>query len=261
MPDARTDTVTSPWLVCRRRNPDAAIRLYCFPHSGGSVGEFAGWARELPDVEVWGIALPGRGTRMDEPPHTDLGSLVAELAAETGFHPPFAFFGHSLGALLAYELARELRTEGRAQPERVFLSAYHAPHLPRDLPPIHHLGDQEMFAAGQGTYTTLPAELDEDPELFASMMATLRADFTIAETYRHTPGDPLDIPFHVLAGTEDRLTTEQMRAWQEHSRHPLELRWFPGGHFYLREQRSALLSLIHTRCLTTPERDTAKGSP
>ncbi|RKG78833.1 thioesterase, partial [Corallococcus exercitus] len=130
--------MNSPWLACRIRRPDASMRLFCFPHSGGSVGEYVRWADLLPDIEVLGIQLPGRGARAEEAPFTRLHDLVDTLVREVDFGTSFAFFGHSLGALVAFETARRLRDLGRAIPSALFLSAAPAPQLPpRGIPASH----------------------------------------------------------------------------------------------------------------------------
>ncbi|GAA1933653.1 thioesterase II family protein [Streptantibioticus ferralitis] len=234
------------WLANRRKRPEAAIRLYCFAHSGGSAAEYVRWGDDLPDIEVWGIQLPGRGSRLDDPLYTRVGPLIEDLVEQAGFQGPFAFFGHSLGALLAYETARALDARGLPGPERLLLSACPAPHRPRGLPPIHHLGDRDLFAAIQRQYASLPDEVAEDPDLLAIVMASHRGDFELVDSYRHTPGDPLDLPLHVFGGAEDRLTAGELGQWQDHSRGPFSLHLLPGGHFYLREQRTALLELIQT---------------
>ncbi|MFC5204677.1 thioesterase II family protein [Streptomyces kaempferi] len=236
---------TAPrWLANRRKRPEAAMRLYCFAHSGGSAAEFVRWGDDLPDIEVWGVQLPGRGSRLDDPQYTRVGPLVQDLVEQADFQGPCAFFGHSLGALLAYETTRALHEHGLPGPERLLLSACPAPHRPRGLPPIHHLDDRELFAAIQGQYASLPDEITEDPELLAIVMASHRSDFELVDSYRHTPGTPLDLPLHVFGGTEDRLTADDLAQWQGHSRGPFSLDLLPGGHFYLREQRTALLALI-----------------
>ncbi|MFJ4183914.1 thioesterase II family protein [Kitasatospora sp. NPDC089509] len=243
MPEVPGHTVPR-WLVNRRKRPDATIRLYCFAHSGGSAAEYVRWGDHVPDIEVWGVQLPGRGSRFDDPQYTRVGPLVHDLVEQAAFRAPFAFFGHSLGALLAYETARALRERGLPGPERLLLSACPAPHRPRGLPPIHHLGDRELFTAVQGEYGSLPDQVAEDPELLAIMMASHRFDFEMVDSYRHTPGEPLDLPLHVFGGTEDRLPAEELARWQSHSRGPFALNLLPGGHFYLREHRAALLALI-----------------
>ncbi|GAA2143466.1 alpha/beta fold hydrolase [Kitasatospora kazusensis] len=246
-------------LVCRRRRPDAAVRLYCFAHSGGSPGEFVRWGDELPEAEIWGVQLPGRGSRIDDPAHTRMAGLVEELVEHAAFRGRYAFFGHSLGALAAFETARALRERGLPQPERLYLSACVAPDLPRGVPAVHHLGDRELFAAIQGQYGSLPAELAADDELLALVMGTHRADFEIVDSYRYTPGRPLDVPLHVIGGTEDRIPAAALEHWREHSLGPFDLRLLPGGHFYLREQREALLRYLRTSLLDT-DRTSPKAS-
>ncbi|RKH39255.1 thioesterase, partial [Corallococcus sp. AB050B] len=98
------------------------MRLFCFPHSGGSVGEYVRWADLLPDLEVWGVQFPGRGARAEEAPFTRLNELVDALVRAVDFGASFAFFGHSLGALVAFETARRLRDLGRTPPDALFLS-------------------------------------------------------------------------------------------------------------------------------------------
>ncbi|GGU96708.1 thioesterase [Streptomyces albospinus] len=234
------------WLVNRRKCPAAPMRLYCFAHSGGSASEFVRWGDDLSDIEVWGVQLPGRGSRLDDPQYTRVGPLIQDLVEQAEFQGPFAFFGHSLGALLAYETARALRERGLPGPEHLLLSACPAPHLPRGLPPIHQLGDRALFAAIQGQYGSLPDEVAEDPELLAIVMASHRSDFELVDSYRHASDTPLEVPLRVFGGTEDRLTAEDLTAWRGHCRGPFALNLLPGGHFYLREQRAALLALIQT---------------
>ncbi|MFG3497382.1 thioesterase II family protein [Streptomyces sp. NPDC047928] len=249
-----TDTsarTASPWLVNRTPRPTAPLRMYCFPHSGGYIGEFLRWDGELPEAELWGVQLPGRGARIDEPSHTALPSLVAELVEEAVFEPPFVFFGHSLGALLAYETARALRALGRTGPRRLILSACPAPHLPRTLPPLRGLGDRELFAAIQGHYGSLSAELAADDELLALTMSSHRADFTVVETYRHRQGPPLDIPFQVIGGTDDRMSADDLAQWRIHTQAATDVRLLPGGHFYLRDRRTDTLDVIR-RAITLP---------
>src|SRR5262249_34529677 len=136
----------SPWLVCRRRRPAARLRLYCFPHTAGSPGEYVRWGDQLPEIEGWGIQPPGRGARITEEPLTSVEAFTAGLLGETGFAPPFVFFGHSLGALTAFETARALRAAGAPLPGRLILSAFPAPHLERPRRPLHTLGDAELIA-------------------------------------------------------------------------------------------------------------------
>ncbi|MFC7979807.1 thioesterase II family protein [Streptomyces cinereoruber] len=238
-------TATSPWLVCRRRRPDAALRLYCFPHSGGSPGEYVRWADVLDDVEVWGIQAPGRGSRVAEQPVTSIAEFVDGLLAATEFQGPFAFFGHSLGGLTAFETARALREAGRPMPERLVLSAYPAPHLDHPRTPLHTLGDTELLDAIDRRYGGLPPALREDPDLVGLVLPAYRADFTIFETYRHKSRPPLDTPITVLGGDED-LATPLLPEWRRHTAEAFELRLLPGGHFYLRERPEEFMNVLRS---------------
>ncbi|MBL1103940.1 thioesterase [Streptomyces sp. 5-8] len=233
----------SPWLVRRRRRPEASLRLYCFPHSGGSPGEYVRWADELPDVEVWGIQPPGRGTRVMETPLDSIDTFVQGLVESVDFAGPFVFFGHSLGGLTAFETARALRAAGRPLPERLVLSAYPAPHLPHPRSPLHTLGDDELLAAVNERYGGLPAPLLADPELVRLVLPAYRADFTIFETYQHVRQEPLDIPISVLGGESD-LASPYLPQWREHTTAECTVELFPGGHFYLREHPEAFMQAL-----------------
>jgi surfactin synthase thioesterase subunit len=232
------------WLVRRKARPDAAVRLYCFPHSGGSPGEYLRWSDELRGVEVWGVQTPGHGSRLAEPPLTRMRPLVEALLGAATFDAPFAFFGHSLGALVAYEAARTLRALGRDQPDRLFLSAYPAPHLPRAVEDTHALPDLELLEILERQAGVLPEELRADPELLRPVLSAFRADCELFESYRPPADAALDRPLVVLGGVEDREATAGLAEWRRYTTGPFELRLFPGGHFYLREQRAALLRLL-----------------
>src|SRR5712672_1543756 len=145
LPSVPQQEAGSAWLACRQRRPDAAVRLYCFPHSGGSAGEYVRWSDWLPGIEVWGLQLPGRGPRLAEEPYLRVDALVEAIVDSVAFRPPFAFFGHSLGAVVAFETARALRDRSGPKPEALILSAYHAPHLPNTTPEVHRLPGAQLW--------------------------------------------------------------------------------------------------------------------
>ncbi len=242
--DHRSRPPQSRWLLCRHRRPEAAMRLYCFPHSGGSAGEYLRWADQLPDVEVWGLQLPGRGNRIGDTPLTTMSSLVQSLLAEVDFGRPYAFFGHSLGALVAYETARALRQRGIAGPEALLLSAYGAPHLHRPGPAMHELDGPSLLLAVEQEFGPLPDELREDPELFELVLTGLRADLAIVATYQSTSAEPLACPVVVLGGRDDQDTEPDLAAWSRYTTGRFDLRMFPGDHFYFREHLNDVLSLL-----------------
>lgn len=225
------------WLVCRRRRPDAGARLYCFPHAGGSPGEYVRWSDQMPAVEVWGVQPPGRGSRLAERPFTRIGDLVGALVSQARLDAPpsgpFGFFGHSLGALVAYETALALRAAGRPTPDFLVVSGVAAPHLARGAPP----DDRELARH-------LPDVVREDPELLQSALTTLRADLTAFAAYRPAPAEPLACALVAVGGDRDEITEAELAAWRDRTTGPFRLRLLPGGHFYLREESDALFELI-----------------
>ena len=240
------------WLICRTRRSDARVRLYCFPHAGGSPGEYLRWADRLAEMEIWAVQPPGRGVRYAEPAHRDVDSLVADLVAAARFEPPFALFGHSYGALVAYLVARALRATGREGPRHLFLSGHRAAHLALRRAPLHRLDDADLLAAIGRRNGALPPEILEDPEYLREVLAGYRADLEAAETYRHRPEPPLSVPITVTAGADDDGARDELEAWRPHTTGEFTLRLFPGDHFYLRPYRADLLRLIEERLSLSP---------
>ncbi len=230
-------TGRSPWLLCRERRPEATTRLYCFPHSGGSAGEYLFWSDDLPGYEVWGGQAPGRGSRMAEEPFTAMPELVKAIAGEVEFTGPYALFGHSLGAVVVYELTLELRARGRALPERLYLSAHEAPHLHRPDPSLLRLDDEALLAEVEQRYDPVPEELRDDPDWLEMLLEGLRADVSIVAGYRPTPAEPLPVPIIAMGGTTDpTVTRDALDAWRAYTTEAFELRMYHGSHFYFREQ-------------------------
>lgn len=238
----------SPWLVFPKPNPGAETRLFCFPYAGAGPVVYRAWPESLPTtVEVITIHYPGRESRFREPLFEALQPLVDALAGDIVpfLDRPYAFFGHSMGALVAFELARKLRALGARLPEHLFVSARRAPHIPERLPPIHGLDDPAFTAAVQQRYNGIPPVILEDPELLALFLPMLKADFSVIENYCYTPGAPLDFPVTTFAGLQDPgINQQELQGWQEHTTRPLNRYTFPGDHFYLQNQRSALLQAL-----------------
>lgn len=232
------------WLVGRPLPVAPGRNLYCFPHSGGSAGEYVRWGRDLPGTQVYGIGLPGRAGRAAEPALTRLDDLVNALLDATSFAAPYVLFGHSLGALVAYEVTRELAARGRPLPERLVVSAFAAPHLPRDAPRLHERPDAELAAALIDRYGGIPRQVARDPELMALFLPAFRADLTLLENYVHRPGAPVPVPIEVFGGDTDVVTADQLRLWSRHSSVSTRLRLFRGGHFYFRDDSEPLLSAL-----------------
>ena len=245
---------TPRWLLRRHRRPEAPLRLYFFPHSGGSVGEYLRWSDDLPDVEVFGVQTPGRGSRLDEAPLTRMDDLVEALASEVKFGAPYAFFGHSLGAAVAYELAVALRDRGLPGPRRLYLSAHEAPHLRRQGESMHRLDEPSLIAAVEEQYGPLPPEIHEDAEWRGLVLGGLRADMEIVHTYRHTPTAPLKCAITALGGTNDFVAEHDLAAWDRYTTGAFALRMFAGDHFYFQEHYGDVLRFLVADLAELPRR-------
>jgi medium-chain acyl-[acyl-carrier-protein] hydrolase len=240
-------TALDSWIVFRKPNPQARLRLFCFPYAGTGAALFRAWPDGLPaDVEVCPIQFPGRGTRLTEAPFTHLSLLVQALVPVLGplLNKPFAFFGHSLGALVGFELARELRRRFGVQPARLFVSAAHAPQIPARHRPIHALPDLEFLEELRRLNGT-PEELLEHAELMQIMLPILRADFAVYETYAYSPEPPLTCCVSGLGGLQDRrVSRADLDGWREQTEASFSLRMFPGTHFFLNTAQQMLLEVL-----------------
>ncbi|HEX7317726.1 MAG TPA: thioesterase II family protein [Pyrinomonadaceae bacterium] len=233
-----------PWLIIRKPNPRARLRLFCLPYAGGGAAAYQPWPTELPaEIEVCAVQLPGRAGRSRERPFDRLGPLVEALAPAILPHldRPYTFFGHSMGALISFELTRHLRSRHDTQPAHLFVSGRRAPHLPRTKKPMHDLPDQEFMQQLRSLNGT-PEEVLAHPELMELMMPLLRSDFAVVETYEYVPGAPLDCPVTAYGGLRDReVSREQLEGWREHTSARFGVRMLPGDHFYLNTERALLL--------------------
>jgi medium-chain acyl-[acyl-carrier-protein] hydrolase len=238
---------SSNWLALQKPNRQANQRLFCFPYAGGAAFVYRDWSKNLPpDIEVCPVQLPGRGSRMREPFFRRMEPLV-EAAAEA-LRPyldrPFAFFGHSMGALISFELARLLRREHQQQVIKLFLSGRGAPHLPEREPITYNLPEPEFIEELRRLQGTPQAVL-EQPELMALMSPILRADFEICQTYEYLPEPPLECPITAFGGLQDQeISHRQLDAWREHTNSSFSLRMFPGDHFFLHASAPLLFRTI-----------------
>jgi len=235
------------WIAYRQPRSDVRLRLFCFHYAGGGASIFRPWAGKLPQtLEVCPIQLPGRESRIAEPPVTRLTRLTSELATVLAPYltVPFAFFGHSMGALICFELARYLRQYTRATPSHLFLSAHRAPQLPYTDLLSSTLPDAELKENLRKLNGTRQGVLTND-ELMELLLPILRADLLLGETYCFTSDEPLTSPISVLGGLQDEeLSRDDLLAWQEHTSGSFTLRMFEGGHFFLHTAEEALLSVL-----------------
>ena len=208
---------------------------------------FGKWSAELPgNMETWIAHYPGRGSRHDEPPISRLAILVEKLlkAILPLLDKPFAFFGHSLGGLVAFELTRHLRRNNLPQPQILFISACGAPHLPDPHPPIHTLPDTEFLKSLQ-QLNGIPAELLHQSDVMKFLIPTLRADFEIIENYDYTSNVPLDCHIIAFGGLDDtRVSQERLEGWALHTNASFKSQYFPGDHFFISTARESVTASI-----------------
>ena len=237
------------WFGCVRPNPQASLRLFCFPYAGAGSSMFHPWAQWLsPNIELNLIQFPGRDKRIREPLHTDLSALIEEMgeAILPRLDRPFAFFGHSLGALVSFEVARYLSRKHDRQASHLFLSARGAPHLKDPHNDIYLLPEHEFLRTAEELYGNLPDIVKEDREILQLFLNIMRADLTMTGRYQYHDEPPLQCPLTVFGGLQDASVTEQdLRAWQEHTTSKFELFMFPGDHFYIHGSRMLLLQNLN----------------
>ncbi|WPZ32671.1 alpha/beta fold hydrolase [Thalassobaculum sp. OXR-137] len=241
---------SDPWIRPAQPRPDAALRLFCLPYAGGGASIYRTWGEALPDwLEVCAVQLPGREERIGEPAFRQVDRLLPVLLDRLRPHldRPYALFGHSMGAVIAYETARALEAEGGG-PVHLIVSGQRAPHLPLNRPPSYHLSEpafQERLRVLNGT----PAPVLQEPELMKMVLPLLRCDFELSETYRRQRAEPLACPITALGGRDDgEVDPAGVEAWRETTRGPAEIRMFAGDHFFLHGQRRVLLDTV-ARCL------------
>lgn len=242
------------WIVLGEVRPAAALRLFCIPYAGGGFHVYRTWARHLPEwIEPCCVDLPGRGARWKEKPYTSYVPLVEALVEGMGpfLTKPFALFGHSLGALIAFEVARTLRRRGQVAPRAVLVSGRGAPQLPDTRPPIHRLPDHAFAEKIRNYHSAARDSAGADPEapltseLLELFLPVLRSDFTICETYRYVSEPPLDCHIAAFWGTADpAVAPSDAEAWSEMTVGSLANRSFPGGHFFIRSCEREVLAAI-----------------
>jgi medium-chain acyl-[acyl-carrier-protein] hydrolase len=235
------------WLLFPRPNPQARIRLFCFPYAGGGSAIYRKWPEGLPgNVEVGLIQLPGRETRLREKPLTEIAHIIEHLAQglRSYLDKPFAFFGHSMGAIISFELARHLRRTHQVEPERLFVSGRRAPQLPDSDPITYDLPDQEFLAEVVRLNGT-PIMALENQELMQLMLPLLRADFTVCQTYRYIHESPLRCPITAFGGLEDRAAgREKIDPWRAQTTNSFSLFMLPGDHFFIRTAKDKILPIL-----------------
>ncbi|MFJ7246790.1 thioesterase II family protein [Kitasatospora sp. NPDC098652] len=249
------------WTVRWSPRPAAAVRLFCLPHTGGGAGVYRHWATRLdPRIELRCVRLPGRESRFRERPYAGLDELVPALvdAVTPELDGPHAWFGHSMGALLAYEVCRELERRGLPRPVRLLVAGRRAPHLPDRAAPVH-AAPTEQLLAHLAELNGTPDELLQHPGLLGTVLPMLRADFSVSETYRWRPGPELAVPVSVFGGTDDPVADlAELTAWRLHTSAGCTVRQFPGHHFFLHQDPHPVVDAV-SGALLPPDQHPAGG--
>jgi medium-chain acyl-[acyl-carrier-protein] hydrolase len=240
----------NPWILRPVPAEPGTARLFCFPYAGVGGSVYAPWARQLrSDVEVCPVQLPGRESRLGERPHVRLSELLAEMgpALEAELDVPYVLFGHSMGALIAFELARELRDQGRPGPALVVVSGRRAPHLAGRRSPFGHIPDAEFITEIRHRYDGVPDQVLREPDLMALLLPALRADISLIESYAFQEAPPLDCPIVAFRGDDDPETTDaEVAAWGQHTSAGFRQQRFPGNHFFVRNAGAGIVAALAT---------------
>ena len=238
---------TERWLAYREVNPRARLRLFCFPYAGGGASTYRGWGASMPAyLEVCPVQLPGRESRLRDPAFSRTELMVPELA--DALRPymdlPFAFFGHSMGGLIGFELSRELRRRGQALPLHLFVSGRRSPQVPPREEPIYALPEPEFLDRLRELNGT-PEEVLQHEELMRLLIPILRADFSINETYSYTEEEPFDFGISAFGGLGDQeITREDVEAWRQQTRGRFRVRMLPGDHFFIHGSKDLVLEAV-----------------
>ncbi|MFG6107730.1 alpha/beta fold hydrolase [Leptothoe sp. EHU-05/26/07-4] len=242
-------SLSSPWIFRSSIKPKASIRLFCFPHSGAGAYVFKNWDfqkfSEL-DIEVCAIRLPGHEGRFKEAAFNRFQPLISALASALlpYLDRPYAFFGHSLGAMICFEWARQLRREGRTGPDRLFVSARRAPQLLPVNPFSHTLTDADLKTELRD-YDGTPEAVLQNSELMDLFLPVLRADLAVNETYTYVDEAPLDCPISAFGGIrDDKVSVESIEAWANQTSKTFKVRFFSGGHFFIKHEVDSILEAI-----------------
>jgi surfactin synthase thioesterase subunit len=224
------------------------MRLFCLPYAGAGASVYRTWAADLPsDVELCAVQFPGREGRFRERAASNVSELLPPLVA--GLRPlldrPYAIYGHSLGALVGFELVRALRAAGLPPPVAFFPAAHRAPNRPNPHPELRHLADDRFIDEVGRRFGGVPQAILDHPDLLALMLPTLRADFSVYETYAYRAEAPLGCPIAALVGEHDAYArVAEHEDWALQTTAGFEMHVVPGGHFFLQSHRAAVIAVL-----------------
>jgi len=235
-------------ILVPKRRPNARRRLFCFPHAGVGPSVYRGWADDFSaDAEVCLIQPPGREGRLREAPCSSIAALVPMLLEHMLplLDRPFAFYGHSLGATVAFECALHLRRAHSLGPFHLFVGASPAPQVRWHHPPLRSLPEKDLLDEMEKRYGGLPREVLADSEMRALVLPILRADITSIETYVYSPEPPLPCDLTVFGGLQDHMVKKsELEKWRDHATGRFRLQMLDGNHLFLKLCRAQLLESI-----------------
>jgi surfactin synthase thioesterase subunit len=238
---------TKKWIANKPIRSEAKLRVLAFPCACAGASFFRTWMPQFPtEVDFLPIQLPGRETRFTEKRYEAMSELIPDLVQ--GLRPlldkPYIFFGHSLGALITYNLTRALQEAGVPGPQHIYVAAYRAPHMPNPNPQLHYLSDSAFLQALM-EYRGMPEEVRKNAEILKLLAPIAKADFKLHETYLHQPGKQLDCPITVLGGSEDPFVSQvALQGWAELTTAKFCLEMYPGGHNFITEHVSTLIGTM-----------------
>lgn len=245
MPMFESCFMKSKWIVNLRPKSSAVMRLICFPYAGGDASVFRHWVNALPEeLEVLAIQLPGRASRLLEPPLVSMPEIIEELQSEIlpYLSKPYIFLGHSLGSRIAFELTHRLRRNHQPLPYCFVASGSNAPDTKSNK--THGLSDAEFIDELRALGGT-PDDILNHEEMMSLLLPMLRADFGIAKTYNSGTRKPLDMPVALFNGTSDIVDEERLqKAWQRHFSMPIQYFSFDGGHFFINEKYAEFIKVL-----------------
>ncbi|MFB0614774.1 thioesterase II family protein [Streptomyces sp. AGS-58] len=234
------------WIRRYHPRPDAAVRLVCLPHAGGSATFYHPVSASMPaSVDVLAVQYPGRQDRRTEPCAGSIQELADHVTSVLlpWTDRPLLLFGHSMGATLGFEVARRLERDHGVVPHALFASARRAPSCPHSE--SVHLRDDDGLVEEMRRLSGTDSAILDDVELIRMALPAIRADYRAAETYVYEPGPNLRCPVVALVGDDDpKVTVDEARAWSRHTDASFEFHVFRGGHFYLTSHQRQVLGLL-----------------
>ncbi|MCK4259540.1 MAG: thioesterase [Halanaerobiales bacterium] len=222
----------------------AQFKLFCFPYAGGSARFYKRWQQYLPpEIEIIPIDPPGRGRRFGQKFSESVDEMVEDIFEQVKdqlIDTDYAFFGHSMGAIMSQELTYKVMDSGLPAPLHLFLSGRGAPHIEDEDDEKTYLLPDDQFKAKLQKYGGTPTEILENPELMDIFIPILRADFKVCDIYEHSEREPFDCGITSFSGLEEKLTDEQVQGWQQYTKRKLKINKFPGGHFFIHDDKNTI---------------------